>query len=206
MSNPDPDPPARPGAAGGALPAAADWLELGLAALPAAQAQRIRLLRSLLASAGRLRQRLDRALAPAGITSQQAGLLQFIEAQARPPTQGQVAQALGMTHQNVKQIALALERKGFLVIEADAADRRARRLVLTPHHQHFWQARNPGDFVRVEGWTAVLSDAEVGQLVALLQRLRAGLGDAGDCPDEDPALPGAAAAPRRRTGRSPRSA
>ncbi|MDP3823488.1 MAG: MarR family transcriptional regulator [Burkholderiales bacterium] len=149
------------------------WLELGLAGLPSARAQRVRLLRVLLATASVLRGRLDRLLAPTGITSQQAAMLQLIEAQAAAPTISFVAKAMGMTQQNVKQIALSLERKGFLEIVTDAADRRARRLVLTEHHHAFWQQRNASDFASVEDWTATLSDEEIDAAVSLLVKLKA---------------------------------
>jgi DNA-binding MarR family transcriptional regulator len=149
------------------------WLDLGLHGLPPDQAQRVRLLRGVLATASVLRGRLDRALAPAGITSQQAAMLQLIEAQAQAPTISFVAQAMGMTHQNVKQIALSLQTKGFLEIATDEADRRARRLRLTEHHHRFWSRRNPSDFASVEDWTAGLSDPEVAVVVRLLAKLRA---------------------------------
>lgn len=148
------------------------WLELGLAGLPTERAQRVRLLRVLLATASVLRGRLDRLLAPTGITGQQAAMLQLIEAQAHAPTISFVAQAMGMTQQNVKQIALSLERKGFLEIVIDAADRRVRRLVLTEHHHAFWQKRNPSDFSSVEDWTASLSDDEIALAVKLLVKLK----------------------------------
>lgn len=150
------------------------WLDLGLDKLPAPQAQRIRLLRVVLATAAVLRGRLDRALAPAGITSQQAAMLQLIEAQPSAPTITFVAQAMGMTQQNVKQIALSLEKKGFLEIAVDPADRRARRLQLTEHHHRFWKQRNPSDFSSVEEWTAGLSDAEIATALQLLTQLKAG--------------------------------
>lgn len=147
------------------------WLELGLDDLPPKQAGRIRLFRLLLSRAALLRVRLDRALAPSGITTQQGALLQWIEAQTQAPTIGEVALALGMSHQNVKQIAAALERKQFLRIEVDGADRRVRRLVLTEQHRRFWQQRNAGDFALVEAWTAVWTDDEVAQMSAWLARL-----------------------------------
>lgn len=150
-----------------------DWLDLGLDRIAADQAQRVRLLRVLLSTAAVLRGQLDRALAPAGITSQQAAMLQLIEAQAEAPTISFVAQALAMTHQNVKQIALSLERKGFLQIATDSADRRVRRLRLTDHHHQFWQQRNPSDFNKVQDWTSGLSDEEVAQALGLLARLKA---------------------------------
>lgn len=153
------------------------WLDLGLAALPSARADRVRLFRLVLASAARMRAVLDRELAPSGITTQQAALLQCIQAQPEAPTMGLVAQAMSMSHQNVKQIALALQRKGFLDIVVDEADRRARRLVLSAHHHRFWARRNPQDFSVVEGLSADLDDAEVQTLVGLLARLNRPLDD-----------------------------
>jgi DNA-binding MarR family transcriptional regulator len=147
------------------------WLDLGLDALPTPQAERVRLFRLLLATAARMRAAMDRRLAAHGITTQQAALLQCVQAQPEAPTLGAVALALSMTHQNVKQIALSLQRKGFLDIAVDAADRRVRRLVLTAHHHRFWAQRNPQDFSQVEGLSAELGDAEVQTLVGLLTRL-----------------------------------
>jgi DNA-binding MarR family transcriptional regulator len=147
------------------------WLNLGLDALPLAQANRIRAFRLLLSEAAQLRGKLDRELAPNGVTSQQGAMLQWIEAQSEPPTIGEAAAGLRMTHQNVKQIALALERKGFVEIAADEHDGRVRRLRLTTHHRRFWKRRNPNDFASIESWTAVWSDEEIAILVALLSRL-----------------------------------
>ena len=147
------------------------WLNLGLAHLPAPEAARVRLFRLLLGTAAVLRGRLDRALAPSGVTTQQATLLHWIEAQPGPPTLGAVAAGLDMTHQNVKQIVLALQRKGLLDLQVDPQDRRARRLVLTAQHHRFWQDRNPGDFAAVQGWMAAWNDAEVQQVLQLLLRL-----------------------------------
>lgn len=155
------------------------WLELGLRGQPPRLAARIRVFRLLLAKAAVLRARLDRELAPSGITTQQGAMLQWIEAQPAAPTISAVAAGLRMTHQNVKQIASALERKGFLQIEVDASDRRARRLVLTARHRAFWDQRNPQDFSRLAVWTADLSDGEVKSLTELLQRLPSDIADPG---------------------------
>ncbi|MBE7416614.1 MAG: MarR family transcriptional regulator [Ideonella sp.] len=155
------------------------WLDLGLDALPERQADRVRLFRLLFATSTQLRNRLDRELSPSGVTSQQAAMLQMIEAQPQAPTLSVVARALGMTHQNAKQIALVLERKGFIEITIDAADRRARRLQLTAHHHRFWRRRNAADFSSVEAWTAALSDGEIRTVVRLLGKLRANLAAGG---------------------------
>lgn len=168
------------------------WLDADLQGVAPLEAERVRLFRTVIAAAAMLRARLDREMAATGITTQQALLLQFIETRSEPPTIGQVAAGLSMTHQNVKQIALALERKGFLVIEVDEADRRARRLVTTARHRRFWARRNPRDFGSVQAWTAGLSDADVAEGVRLMRKLIRGLrpteADAGG--SEPPSLPG----------------
>jgi DNA-binding MarR family transcriptional regulator len=150
---------------------AAQWLDLSLDGLSPAQAERVRAFRLLMLEGARLRGLLDRALAPSGLTAQQGALLSWIEAQREPPTLSAVAAGLGMTHQNAKQIAAALERKGFLSITVDPADRRARRLVTTAQHRRFWKRRNPDDFAAVQAWLGAWTDEEVRQAVALLRRL-----------------------------------
>lgn len=155
------------------MSATGQWLEHGLDQLPHEVADRVRLFRLAVASGMALRNRLDREMAATGVTTQQAALLQFIESQAEAPSLGAVAGALSMTHQNVKQIAAALERKGFICIEVDAHDRRVRRLRVTARHRRFWSRRNPADFVKVQAWTAGLSEAEVAQACVLLRRLLA---------------------------------
>lgn len=75
---------------------------------------------------------LDRAFAPYGITVKQWMLLITITSLYRePPTIKQVAGVMGTSHQNVKQIALNLQKSGFLRLEKDANDARATRLVTT---------------------------------------------------------------------------
>lgn len=155
------------------------WLDLSLDELPPAKADRVRIFRLLVVQGARLRSLMDRKLAPSGLTTQQAAMLTWIEAQGAPPTISAVAAGLTMTHQNVKQIAVALERKGFLAIQIDAEDRRARRLVLTDKHRRFWRRRNADDYAVVEAWMAVWSDAEVRQIKRLLIRLHRYLDDCG---------------------------
>ncbi|MFO1329974.1 MAG: MarR family winged helix-turn-helix transcriptional regulator [Rubrivivax sp.] len=147
------------------------WLDASLDGLPQAQADRVRAFRLLLVQGTLLRSLLDRELAPSGVTAQQGAMLSWIDAQPEPPTIGAVAAALVTTHQNVKQIATALARKGFLDIVVDAADRRARRLVPKARHRRFWKRRNADDFAAIQSWLAVWTDDEVGRAVDLLQRL-----------------------------------
>lgn len=55
------------------------------------------------------------------------------------PTIKEVAQAMGSSHQNVKQIALKLQEKGLLILEKDKDDARAIRLRLTERSIIFWR-------------------------------------------------------------------
>lgn len=49
-----------------------------------------------------------------------------------PMTVGEVASAIGQTHSAISQAASRLVREGWLTTSSDAADRRTRRLMLTP--------------------------------------------------------------------------
>lgn len=147
------------------------WLELALEDLEPGDADRVRAFRLLMVQGTRLRTLLDRRLAPSGLTSQQGAMLSWIEAQARAPTLSAVAAGLAMTHQNVKQIAAALARKGFLEIVPDETDKRARRLVLTDRQRQFWRDRNPNDFAAIQAWLSTWSDQDAREFVRLLLRL-----------------------------------
>jgi len=46
---------------------------------------------------------------------------------------------MGSTHQNIKQLALKLQKNGFLYIEKDKQDLRAVRLKLTEKSYAYWE-------------------------------------------------------------------
>ena len=54
-----------------------------------------------------------------------------------PPTLKELSDILGSSHQNVKQILLKLEKKGFIRFEQDEADKRKQRIVLTKECRKF---------------------------------------------------------------------
>ena len=53
--------------------------------------------------------------------------------QGEAPTVQELAQVMGSSHQNVKQILNKLEQKGFVRVEPDEADRRKLRISLTEY-------------------------------------------------------------------------
>ena len=59
-----------------------------------------------------------------------------------PPTINELAEILGSSHQNVKQILLKLEKKDFIKFQEDKDDKRKQRIVLTQKCMKFCQDGN----------------------------------------------------------------
>lgn len=75
--------------------------------------------------------RFDEALRPLGLTNGQFSLMMSLNRPA-PPTIGSVASLLAMDRTTLTAALKPLGRRGLIEIQVDAADRRSRRLVLTP--------------------------------------------------------------------------
>ena len=58
------------------------------------------------------------------------------------PTINELSEILGSSHQNVKQILLKLESKGFIKFQEDKQDKRKQRISLTKKCQNFCQKNN----------------------------------------------------------------
>lgn len=141
-----------------------------------AQRDRVRLFRLLLGLGAALKTKMDRTFASAGVTTQQAHLLTLARASKEPLSQGELARRMGVSHQNVKQIAVALERKGLLTFQSSPDDARVRRLVPTARSRQLFRRRNARDFEEVAGWFEGLGDREVRGLVDGLVRVASVLG------------------------------
>ncbi|CAA2101916.1 Organic hydroperoxide resistance transcriptional regulator [Methylobacterium bullatum] len=74
--------------------------------------------------------RYDAALRPTGLSNWQFTLLMML-VRDEAPTIGALAQALAMDRTTITANVKPLERRGLLTIEADADDRRVRRILLT---------------------------------------------------------------------------
>jgi DNA-binding MarR family transcriptional regulator len=122
----------------------------------------------------RLRYLLDQRLREDGLTSQQGFLLTVVRMRGRP-TLGETAAVMSTTHQNAKQVALALERKGMLKIVTDKHDARIRRLEATEAGKRGWEERNAEDYAAIGEWFATLSRDEQRMLSRLLSRLANGI-------------------------------
>jgi DNA-binding MarR family transcriptional regulator len=78
-----------------------------------------------------LARRFDEALRPVGLTSGQFSLLMSLN-RAEPPSMGQVSALLAMDRTTLTANLKPLERRELVSLTVDAADRRARRMRLTP--------------------------------------------------------------------------
>jgi DNA-binding MarR family transcriptional regulator len=137
----------------------------GEALTPAVQSFRL-----VITLAQELRTLMDQRLQASELTTQQSALLTVIEIKGSAPTMTEAARLLGMSHQNVKQLAVALERKGFLEIVPDEKDARSKRMQTTKKHRKFWAKRNPEDHACVAEWLAGLDAEEQATLVKLLAK------------------------------------
>ena len=66
-----------------------------------------------------------------------------------PPTIRELSDILGSSHQNVKQILLKLEKKGFIAFMPDENDKRKQRIVLTDTCRAFCEKNDDIFFHRV---------------------------------------------------------
>jgi DNA-binding MarR family transcriptional regulator len=91
---------------------------------------------------GHLTRLTDQGLADWGLTTRQWLLLAVLTRgfPGRAPSLSETAVAYGSSRQNVKQIALGLETRGYLRLVHDPADGRTTRLVLTDKVGRFDEA------------------------------------------------------------------
>lgn len=78
-----------------------------------------------------LARRFDEAFRPVGLTSGQFSLLMSLN-RPQPPGMGEVARLLAMDRTTLTAVLKPLERRGYVAVAVDPADRRGRRLRLTP--------------------------------------------------------------------------
>jgi MarR family transcriptional regulator, transcriptional regulator for hemolysin len=87
------------------------------------------------------------------------------------PTLGEVAEVMGSSRQNVKQLALKLQEKDFLNIEKDNQDARILRLKLTEKSRIFWEKREDKDAQFIYELFRDLSDEEISAMYSGFNKL-----------------------------------
>ena len=86
--------------------------------------------------------RFDEALRPLGLTNGQFSLLMSLH-RPEPPSIGSVSTLLAMDRTTLTANLKPLERRGLVTVSVDLADRRGRRLTLTPAGQALLAAAVP---------------------------------------------------------------
>ncbi|MCX7772933.1 MAG: winged helix DNA-binding protein [Clostridia bacterium] len=124
----------------------------------------------------KLQKLMDRGLCQYDVTSKQWFLTSVIEYLFKsPPTLNELAKTMGYSHQNVKQVALKLEGKGFLRMDKDKKDQRALRLRLTEKSYKFWEALHGESEQFMDGMYEGLSGEELAMLSKALQKITTNL-------------------------------
>lgn len=88
-----------------------------------------------------------------------------------PPTLSQLANQMGTSHQNSKQLAIRLQEKGFLTIEKDERDNRVLRILSTKKIDDYVKTRQNKDHNFIEDLFRVLKNSEIKELDKILFRL-----------------------------------
>ncbi|WP_424358575.1 MarR family transcriptional regulator [Methanocella sp. MCL-LM] len=122
----------------------------------------------------RWRYYIEKELEPDGITAKQWLMLIVIGAGFRhAPSIQEVADAMSTTHQNVKQVAAAMERQGFMTLERDPENRRIIRLKVTPKCHDLFRTRDEHDKKAMLSMFENLTDEEMGALFNIVAKLEA---------------------------------
>ena len=91
------------------------------------------------------------------------------------PTLKEVAKSMGSSHQNVKQVALKLEQKGFVVMEKDPHDARITRIKLTDAVDSFGTESQQKSEIFTEKLFDGISDEELAMTRSVIEKLLANL-------------------------------
>lgn len=121
-------------------------------------------------TARRLARRFDEALRPLGLTSGQFSLLNALN-RPTPPSMRPVAELLAMDRTTLTAALKPLQRRGWVAVAPDPADRRSRLLTLTPAG-HAVLLQGLPSWRRVEAeLEALLPDGEAASLRRALDAL-----------------------------------
>lgn len=87
------------------------------------------------------------------------------------PTIKEVAKGMGSSHQNIKQVALKLEQKGFVIMEKDPKDARITRIKLTDAVASFGKKSQHKSEVFTQKLFNGITAAEMAKTRSLLKKM-----------------------------------
>ncbi|GKX31869.1 MarR family transcriptional regulator [Vallitalea longa] len=119
---------------------------------------------------------LDKTLVEDDLTSKQLFLMIVIDSFGTAnPTFKEAADRAGNSYQNIKQIALKLEKKDYVKIIRDPKDRRAKRLILTDKARAYWKNRDLSDIEEMNILFKRFDQQELEQFFNYMERLFNGI-------------------------------
>lgn len=119
---------------------------------------------------------LDRTLIENGLTSKQMFLMIVIDSFGKAnPTFKEAAERSGSSYQNIKQIALKLEKQDYVTIISDPKDKRAKRLVLTDRAKEYWKKRDLSDVAAMDKLFKRFDQKELEKFFDYINRLLNGI-------------------------------
>jgi DNA-binding MarR family transcriptional regulator len=115
---------------------------------------------------------IDKEMEPDNITMKQWLMLIVIgNAFRTPPSIQEAADVMSTTHQNVKQIAAGLERRGFMTLERDPDNKRIIRLKVTDRCRALFQKREENDKKTIYSMFENLTDEEMKALFNIMAKM-----------------------------------
>jgi DNA-binding MarR family transcriptional regulator len=115
---------------------------------------------------------IEKELEPDGITAKQWLMLVMIGAGFKtPPSIQEVADAMSTSHQNVKQVAAGLEKRGFMTLERDEKNKRIIRLKVTDKGHGLFKKREENDIKALYSLFENLRDDEMKALFNIMAKM-----------------------------------
>ena len=94
-----------------------------------------------------------------------------------PPTIKELAEITGSSHQNVKQILIKLEKKGYIQTLSDETDKRKQRIVLTEKTRTFCESHDEESEKIVHGIFAGINPQEIAITIKTILQMEKNLED-----------------------------
>ena len=94
-----------------------------------------------------------------------------------PPTIKELAEITGSSHQNVKQILIKLEKKGYIQTLSDETDKRKQRIVLTEKTRTFCESHDEESEKIVHGIFAGIDPQEIAITIKTIMQMEKNLED-----------------------------
>lgn len=119
---------------------------------------------------------LDRMLKNDGLTGKQMFLMIVISSfKEHAPTLKEVAEKSSSSYQNVKQLALKLEKEAYVKIESDDRDKRKKKLILTEKALSYWQERENHDLHEMERLFKDCSNEDLKTFLKVVEQIQGNL-------------------------------